>query len=202
MKYKINPNFRLSTRYLSVAWHIVDRDVIAFEAAIAREGRFVYTFRKAAHVIVQWYIGQVDIIYHKDTDFEAASLQKWLRATIRGIILSRAQEILPERVRYWEEKTGLHGKGVKVHRFTKKWLGYCTGDNEIHLQPFLVIFKQEWMDGVILHEMAHYKHKHHRKAFWDFLSSLANYDSVLVDAKHQAAMAPYYEYYVYLTAQR
>lgn len=162
----------------------------------------MYTFRKVAHVIVQWHMGQVDIIYHKDTDFEAASLQKWLRATMRSIILDRAQEILPDRVRYWEGRTGLRGKGVKVHRFTKKWAGYCTGDNEIHLQPFLVIFKQEWMDGVILHEMAHYKHKHHRKAFWDFLSSLANYDSVLVDAKHQAAMAPYYEYYVYLTAQR
>lgn len=78
-----------------------------------------------------------------------------------------------------------------------------TFHNHITLQPFLVIFRQEWMDGVILHEMAHYKHKHHRKSFWNFLSTLLGKDSeienVNENVKNDIALSPYYEYYLYLT---
>jgi predicted metal-dependent hydrolase len=36
---------------------------------------------------------------------------------------------------------------------------------------------QALIDSVIFHEMAHYKHKHHRKSFWNFLSQLLGEDS-------------------------
>ena len=70
------------------------------------------------------------------------------------------------------------------------------------LQPFLVIFKEEWMDGVILHEIAHYKYKHHRKSFWDFLSKLIGEDSKIANVKHDIALSPYYGYYIYLTKNK
>lgn len=110
---------------------------------------------------------------------------------MRDIILRIAKEVLPARVKYWENMKGLYGTGVTVKRLWKNILGQCSFSNHISLQPFLVIFKQEWADGVILHEMAHYKYKHHRKSFWDFLSTLIGEDSKLAKVKDDIAMSPH-----------
>lgn len=59
-----------------------------------------------------------------------------------------------------------------------------------------------YSDGVILHEMAHYKYKHHRKLFWDHLSALLGGDAGLARAKDFIAMSPYYDYYLYLTKNK
>ena len=40
-----------------------------------------------------------------------------------------------------------------------------------------IIMPQALIDSVILHEMAHYKYKHHRKSFWNFLSQLLGEDA-------------------------
>lgn len=197
--YKINPNLRLTTRYLSVAWHCVDLLTLECESRIPMEGRQVYQSKMRVELLVQIHDGTVDIVYSGHTDFETKAIQKWLRVLLRDTILSVAQSVLPARVRYWEERLNLHGSGVTVKRLNKNILGQCSFTNHITLQPFLVIFKQEWMDGVILHEIAHYRHKHHRKAFWDYLSTLLGKDSHEADAKNDIALSPYYHYYLFLT---
>ena len=47
--------------------------------------------------------------------------------------------------------------------------------------------------------MAHYRYKHHRKTFWNFLSELIGEDSKMAKVKDDIAMSPYYNYYLYLT---
>lgn len=193
--FLINPNFRLKTKHLSVSWHLVDAYILLCEASITMQDRYSYK----SDIVAQYHDGTIDIVYHLGTDFNSKKTQKWLRELFRDLIMRVAKEILPARVRYWENLKNLHGTGVTVRRLRKNILGQCSHSNHITLQPFLVIFKQEWMDGVILHEMAHYKYKHHRKSFWDFLSSLIGEDSQLADAKNDIAISPYYNYYLYLT---
>lgn len=156
--------------------------------------QFVFQDKNAVELLVQYHDGILDMIYHDSTDFETKKIQKWLRELMRDTILRIAKVVLPAK--------GLHGSGVTVKRLRKNVLGYCTFNNHITLQPFLVIFKQEWIDGVILHEMAHYKYKHHRKSFWTFLSTLIGEDSKMVKAKDDIAMSPYYNYYLYLTKNK
>ena len=159
----------------------------------------MYQDKNCVELLVQYHDGLLDMIYHDATNFETKKIQKWLRELMRDTVLRVAKEILPARVRYWENMKGLHGTGVTVKRLRKNVLGYCTFNNHIALQSFLVIFKQEWMDSVILHEMTHYKYKHHRKSFWKFLSTLTGKDSRLAKVKDDIAMSPYYNYYLYLT---
>lgn len=199
-RYIINPSFRLRSAYLSVSWHEVDHATLQAEGALDSPGRTVLTAKGSVAVISEFHDSQLDIIYHPLTEFDTPGLQKWLRRLMRDVITSRAREILPARVRYWERQKGLHGKGVVVKKLRKNILGCCTADNEIHLPPFLVIFKQEWMDGVILHEMAHYIHKHHRQPFWDYLSQLMGTDARKADAKTDIALSSYFDYYCYLTS--
>ncbi|MDE6484873.1 MAG: M48 family metallopeptidase [Duncaniella sp.] len=199
-KYIINPSFRLRTSHLSVAWHEVDAPTLNAEGVITVQGRMAMKENGNVVVMCEYHAPQLDIIYSPLTEFDTPKVQKWLRELMRDVITDRARKILPDRVRYWENKKGMHGKGVIVKNLRKNVLGCCTGDNEIHLPPFLVIFKQEWMDGVILHEMAHYIHKHHRKPFWDLLSQLLGTDARKADAKTDIALSPYFDYYRYLTS--
>ena len=188
--FKINPRFRLTTKHLSVVWHCVNKFTLECEAAMEIPDRFVFHDKNAVELLVQYHDGILDIIYHDSTDFETRKIQKWLRELMRDTILRIAKVVLPDRVKYWENMKGLHGSGVTIKRLR---------NNHIALQPFLVIFKQEWTDGVILHEMAHYKYKHHRKSFWNYLSTLIGEDSKMGKAKDDIAMSPYYNYYLYLT---
>lgn len=197
--FKINPRFRLTTKYLSVVWHRIDKITVECEAAMKISDRFVFQDKGCVDLLAQYHDGVLDMIYHDATDFETKKIQKWLRELMRDTILRVAKIILPARVRYWENMKGLHGTGVTVKRLRKNVLGQCSYSNHITLQPFLVIFKQDWADGVVLHEMAHYKYKHHRKSFWNYLSTLIGKNSELTKAKDDIAMSPYYNYYLYLT---
>ncbi|MDE7459419.1 MAG: DUF45 domain-containing protein [Muribaculaceae bacterium] len=177
--FKINPKFKLTTKHLSVVWTCVDRFTLECEAAIMMPDRFVYQDKIGTELMAQYHNRVLDMIYHDATDFEARKIQKWLRELMRDVILRVAKGVQPARVKYWENLKNLHGTGGTVKRLRKNVLGYSTFHNRITLQPFLVIFKQEWMDCVILHEMAHYKYKYHRKSFWNFLSTLIGEDSLL-----------------------
>ena len=201
--YKINPNFRLSTPHMSVAWHLADAYTIDCEAAIDMPGRHVFRYKKSPQVLVQVYgendEARVDLIYHAATDFEARGIQKWLRELFRDIIFNVAAAVLPARVRHWERQKGLYGAGVEIKRLKNSVLGCCSYNNIITLQPFLVLFKEEWTDEIILHEMAHYRYKHHKSSFWKFLSSLLGCDARQAKAKKDIEMSPYYGYCLYLT---
>lgn len=200
--FKINPRFRLTTKHLSVVWHCVDKLTVECEAAMKIQDRFVFQDKGTVELLVQFHDGVLDMIYHDSTDFETKKIQKWLRELMRDTILRVAKVFLPARVRYWENIKGLHGTGVTVKRIRKNLLGQCSYSNHITLQPFLVIFKQDWADGVILHEMAHYRYKHHRKSFWDCLSTLIGDDSKMAKVKDDIALSPYYNYYLYLTKNK
>lgn len=200
--FKINPNLRLTTTHLSVRWHCIDSQTLECEAKLEIPDRYVYCYRNTPRLLVQYNNGVLDMVYSPNTDFSTRSIQKWLRELFRDVIMKIAKRVLPERVRFWENLKGLKGTGVSVKRLRKNILGQCSFSNHITLQPFLVIFKQEWMDGVILHEIAHYKYKHHKKSFWDFLSTLIGEDSRMAKVKDDIAMSPYYNYCLYLTKNK
>ena len=85
--------------------------------------------------------------------------------------------VLPLRLRELERKNNLFGNKVVVKKLRGNTMGCCSVYNEISLIPGLIIMPQALIDSVILHEMAHYKYKHHRKSFWNFLSQLLGEDA-------------------------
>lgn len=125
-------------------------------------------------------------------------LQKWLRETIRDHIVLRAKDVLPKRLQELESLHGLHSNGVSVKKLRKGILGQCTHSNYIYLSPIIAIFPNRLMDVVILHEMAHMKHHHHRKSFWDYLSVLIGEDAKRQNEIQDIAVSKYWDFYVFL----
>ena len=97
---------------------------------------------------------------------------KLRRKNLKKKIIEVAERVLPARLHYWENEKHLKAKGVNVRNLRKRTLGQCSANNYITLSPKILLMPEKLMDSVILHEMAHLVHHHHRKAFWQFLSVL------------------------------
>lgn len=77
----------------------------------------------------------------------------------------KAQEILPQKVALWEQKTGLKAASIKIST-AKTYHGICTGKNDIRFSCRLMQYPDEAIDYVVLHELAHTVHHNHSASFW------------------------------------
>ncbi len=88
----------------------------------------------------------------------------------RGVKLAelykqKTQEILPELVKKWSNKTNLHATKISTRKTKRRW-GSCNYKNELSFTSSLIQLPQECIEYIILHELSHIKHKHHQKSFW------------------------------------
>lgn len=195
----INPNFRLHFPYFSIEWYKIDDHVLCQEAQINEQGRFCYyTKNNRMLAIIRDDRAGLNLVYSNVTNFENLRLQSWLRKTIRDQVIVRAKEVLPFRLHKLESIHQIKAKGVEVKKLRKGVLGQCNSYKVISLSPLLVIFPLDFMDMVILHEMAHLKYMHHRKTFWQYLSSLLQDDAKQQNELRNIALSKYVDFYHFL----
>lgn len=80
----------------------------------------------------------------------------------------KAREIIPDRVAYFSALTGLTPTAVKITS-AKKRFGSCSSKNSLCFSYLLMKYPQNAIDYVVLHEIAHIKHKNHSKQFYSFI---------------------------------
>ncbi len=54
---------------------------------------------------------------------------------------------------------------IKFRKAKRRW-GSCSIKNELSFNTSLVHLPLECNESVIVHELSHIKHKHHKKDFW------------------------------------
>lgn len=198
-QFWINPNFRLNSPCFRFSWFKADINVLRQEALMNTQDRKVYmTNSQCVICMISSDHATLDIVYSDNTNFENLRLQKWLRETIRDEITQRAQIVLPPRLRELERKYNLFGNRVFIKKLRGNTMGSCSVYNDISLIPGLIIMPQALIDSVILHEMAHYKHKHHRKSFWNFLSQLLGEDAQTQKEAMDIVLSKYWRQIKYL----
>lgn len=196
--FLINPNFRLQSNYLSVSWCQIDRYTLELEAAFPAHGRTVFRRIKHCAVMAQKNELSLDFIYADVSDWNNKFLQKWLREIVKAYIFDRATLILPHKLHVLEQKHNLYARKVVVRKLRKNILGQCTHDKMIYLSPTILLLPEEYTDSVILHEMAHLKYFHHRKSFWNYLTTLLGEESRAQKVRMDALMGKFYLYSEYL----
>lgn len=96
-----------------------------------------------------------------------------IEEAIWRILLKEAAFLLPRRVAELARQHGLSYSGVKVRRMKSRW-GSCTAKDGINLNTWLVMLPEHLADYVILHELAHTRHRDHGPGFWAFLDQLTS----------------------------
>lgn len=95
--------------------------------------------------------------------------ENFLKATVdEAELRKKAHEIIPEKVEYYSGVMGLFPSSVKITS-AKKRLGSCSGKNAICFSYLLMIYPQEAIDYVVVHELAHIKFHNHSKNFYKLI---------------------------------
>ena len=78
------------------------------------------------------------------------------------------QKILPEKVEEYSKKMSLFPTSISYRKNKRTW-GSCNYKNGLNFNILLMKFPIEIMEYVIVHELAHIKHKNHSKDFWNLV---------------------------------
>lgn len=85
--------------------------------------------------------------------------------------IARAKEILPQKVEYYGRLMGLMPTGLTITDARKRF-GSCSGKNRIAFAWRLMRCPEKAIDYVVVHELAHIRHKNHGAAFYQLIASV------------------------------
>lgn len=80
-------------------------------------------------------------------------------------LAERAAEVLPGRVRYFAEKTGVSYGRITIRSQKTRW-GSCSQKGNLNFNCLLMLCPEQVRDYVVLHELCHRKQMNHSPRFW------------------------------------
>ena len=122
---------------------------------------------------------QIDTFVARHADWIARNLERqkqWLADSPPpptgeeiAALKSAARTVLPQKVAYWSQKTGLVPTGVKITSARKRY-GSCSAKNSLCFSCFLMRCPEEAIDLVVVHELCHIQEKNHGPRFYALLA--------------------------------
>ncbi|OPY78702.1 MAG: WLM domain protein [Syntrophorhabdus sp. PtaU1.Bin058] len=83
----------------------------------------------------------------------------------------RAKEIMAERVNHYRQQLKFPPVEIRITSAKSRY-GSCSADNRLSFSWRLIMAPYPVIDYVIVHELAHIRHKNHSKRFWGFVESV------------------------------
>ena len=97
--------------------------------------------------------------------------QAFLTNEERESLRKQAKKYLPTRTQKFAQDHHLLVGKISIRNQSTRWWS-CSSNNNISLNCELMKLPYDLCDYVILHELAHVKHKNHSKDFWNYLESI------------------------------
>lgn len=89
----------------------------------------------------------------------------------------QAKAQLPDMVRHWAQEMGVTPTGVKITSARTRF-GSCSGKNSLCFSLYLMEYPPEAIEAVVVHELAHIRHKNHGSDFYTLVRQyLPDYDA-------------------------
>ena len=79
-----------------------------------------------------------------------------------------ASAFIPAQVEYWASETKLTPNRISFRKTKRQW-GSCSGKNDLSFNTMAMKLPLDVIQYIIVHELAHIKHKHHQKSFWSLV---------------------------------
>ncbi len=83
----------------------------------------------------------------------------------------KAKEYLPDKIEYYSNLMNVKPNGFKVTS-AKKRFGSCSTNDSLCFSYLLMLYPEEAIDYVVVHELAHIKHHNHQKEFYQFIEEV------------------------------
>jgi len=105
--------------------------------------------------------GKLTLYYH-------AYDEKLFQTHLDRFYKNKSQEHLPPLVALWAKKMHLSPTDIRYRKTKRQW-GSCSGKNILSFNTMMMKLPQNVIEYIIVHELAHIKHKHHQKEFWQLV---------------------------------
>jgi len=79
-----------------------------------------------------------------------------------------AEAALPQLVEKYAQKMQLFPREIRFRKTKRQW-GSCSGKNVLSFNTMLMKLPEDVIEYVVVHELAHIRHKHHQKQFWELV---------------------------------
>ena len=79
-----------------------------------------------------------------------------------------AQEQIPSLVACWSDEMSLSPTDIRFRKTKRQW-GSCSAKNVLSFNTMSMKLPHHVLQYIIVHELAHIKHKHHQKSFWQLV---------------------------------
>lgn len=89
----------------------------------------------------------------------------------RERLIKLAKAVLPQKVRQYAELMGVEPAGITITGAEKRF-GSCSGKNRICFSWRLMRYPEAAVDYVVVHELAHIRHKNHGRDFYAFIEDI------------------------------
>lgn len=119
--------------------------------------RIAITFRNGFIIDLPHWAGQ------DADDLVASELQHWLKR--------RARRDVKEIAADYGKRFGLIPRSIRAADFTNGW-GSCGPEGNILINWHLIFAPRKVLEYVIVHEIAHLRHRLHDEYFWTFVATL------------------------------
>lgn len=91
------------------------------------------------------------------------------QAHIDRFYANSAREILSPLVKEWSKKMQLIPSEIKFRKTKRQW-GSCSQKNIISFNTMAAKLPLNVIHYLVVHELAHIKHKHHQRSFWELVA--------------------------------
>jgi predicted metal-dependent hydrolase len=133
---------------------------------------------------------EIERLVEKHTDWILKSLSRLRNASIARYepteeeiedLIKRAKEMLPQKVQYYGFLMGCMPGRITITSARTRF-GSCSVQNNICFSWRLMLYPEEAIDYVVVHELAHIKYKNHGMEFYKLI------ESILPDYKKRKAL--------------
>jgi predicted metal-dependent hydrolase len=136
-----------------------------------REGRCRYQLR----------LTEEEVFLFVCETFDYGRCSKALDAFYR----KETERIVTPLVRKWSDTMALFPAKVRYRKTKRQW-GSCSSHNTLSFNTMLAKVPVEAIEYVVVHELAHIRHKHHQRTFWELV------EKVLPDYRERQAILRQY----------
>ena len=97
----------------------------------------------------------------------------------------QAKALVPDMLSNWSSAMDLKHNKLSFRKTKRQW-GSCSGKNDLSFNSMMMKLPQDVIEYIIVHELAHIRHKHHQKSFWSLV------EKYLPDYKQRVAVLKHY----------
>ena len=109
----------------------------------------------------------LEVHLHKATSL--ADGKKAIKKAIQDFYKKKAEEVIYDRLQYFNEHYGLKYNRVTFRNQKTRW-GSCSSAKNLNFNWRLIMAPIEIIDYVVVHELCHLRHMNHSATFWKFVA--------------------------------